>query len=501
MSGWKLQCYFCADTVSTGSLNRTYYKMHLENVHSISQNADQLLKWALSQQNPPGSGKSSGGGSGGGGSSTLSSVASILGMKGITITKDNSSPANGVPNSLINIKGITVQKVSDGTSQPSMPSTPRGRGGMSPAGRGGINRPSAANIGRQQEQAIERWSNACEHGCRLCKRMGKNFTTFHRNTLVRHLETEHNTGERDYKEEFKCQNLITRASNMTCAECKHKVKRIPSSLNAHVKRHGMNIRQYWIKHVAPKGSALATFNPGVPSGGGMANGQFRGQPFRGGRGWMRGSPIPRGARGGGAGGPNFRPGMRPPIRAPLNQATKETKVNGTYQPKVMLNRMDDDTIAREQAGLGGDDAMEVELDPLTLLEMGMGEDVIQLEGVAVKQEVDSSGEGDESTPLASSPRVTAAADETHQKDSDEKKMDSSGGGSRDLVTPDMQEENAVVDEYAGADDDRPEEDDAWAIDAGVTVKQETDGDAGQDESRRPNGNQSPTGKCEAGFNA
>ena len=80
-------------------------------------------------------------------------------------------------------------------------------------------------------------------------------------------------------------------------------------------------------------------------------------------------------------------------------------------------------------------------------------------------------------------------------------MDSSGGGSRDLVTPDMQEENAVVDEYAGADDDRPEEDDAWAIDAGVTVKQETDGDAGQDESRRPNGNQSPTGKCEAGFNA
>ena len=41
--------------------------------------------------------------------------------------------------------------------------------------------------------------------------------------------------------------------------------------------------------------------------------------------------------------------------------------------------MDDDTIAREEAGLGGDDAMEVELDPLTLLEMGMGEDFIQLE--------------------------------------------------------------------------------------------------------------------------
>ena len=42
-------------------------------------------------------------------------------------------------------------------------------------------------------------------------------------------------------------------------------------------------------------------------------------------------------------------------------------------------RVDDDTIAREEAGLGDDDAMEVELDPLTLLEMGMGDDVIQLE--------------------------------------------------------------------------------------------------------------------------
>ena len=43
-----------------------------------------------------------------------------------------------------------------------------------------------------------------------------------------------------------------------------------------------------------------------------------------------------------------------------------------------LTRVDSDTIAREEAGLG-EDAMEVELDPLTLLEMGMGEDVIQLE--------------------------------------------------------------------------------------------------------------------------
>ena len=44
-----------------------------------------------------------------------------------------------------------------------------------------------------------------------------------------------------------------------------------------------------------------------------------------------------------------------------------------------LSRVDQATIDREQAGLGNDDAMEVELDPLTLLEMGMGEDNIEIE--------------------------------------------------------------------------------------------------------------------------
>jgi hypothetical protein len=45
----------------------------------------------------------------------------------------------------------------------------------------------------------------------------------------------------------------------------------------------------------------------------------------------------------------------------------------------LLSRVDQATIDREQAGLGNDDAMEVELDPLTLLEMGMGEDNIEIE--------------------------------------------------------------------------------------------------------------------------
>ena len=48
---WKLQCYFCKDTVSSGRLNRQYYKMHLETMHNIQQHCDGLLDWTLSQQN------------------------------------------------------------------------------------------------------------------------------------------------------------------------------------------------------------------------------------------------------------------------------------------------------------------------------------------------------------------------------------------------------------------------------------------------------------------
>jgi len=431
MSVYKQQCFFCTDTVSTGKLNQSYYKMHLENVHGIQTNADKLLAWALNQQNL------SGKGGGGGGGSTLSSVASILGMKGITITKDttSSSPAsNGVPNSLINIKGITVQKVSDDItvkgspvtgSAPSLANRGRGgaRGGVRPGGGApGSQQNNMHNniVARQQEQAIERWSNACEHGCRLCRKVGKNFTTFHRNTLLRHLQANHNTSERDYKEEFKCQNLITRASNMTCMECKQKVKRIPSSLSSHCKRHGMTIRQYWLKHVAPKGSALATYT----------NGSLRGShQMRGGRGGMvRGAFTGRG--GGGLGAHQFRGGTRPQFR-PQQQIAG--KVNG-LQPKVMLNRVDSDTIAREEAGLG-EDAMEVELDPLTLLEMGMGEDVIQLEGVAVKEEpMDSPASQDEEQPPMATVQITP---EQLQHEFKQEPADS-----RDLVTPEMYEEEA-----------------------------------------------------------
>jgi len=243
---WKLQCFFCTDTVSTGKLNRNYYKLHLEAVHNISLNVEKLLNFTLSQQNV---------GEGGAitaGASPLTAVANILSMKGITIQRTSGDsgaqssprevPGAIIPETLINIKGITVQRVNDGSSQPQHSPQPP----AAPA----PNAPSAAQM-RQQEQAINRWANGCEHGCRLCKQKGKNFVSFNRQGLLKHLEQEHEATERDYKEEFKCINLITRASNMTCKECGNKVKRIPTSLNIHLKRHGLNLRSYWLKHLKP----------------------------------------------------------------------------------------------------------------------------------------------------------------------------------------------------------------------------------------------------------
>ena len=70
MSVWKLQCHFCGDTVSTGKLNRNYYKMHLEAVHNVQQHGDSLLQWTLSQQSVD---ENVG--------STVSAVANIMSMK------------------------------------------------------------------------------------------------------------------------------------------------------------------------------------------------------------------------------------------------------------------------------------------------------------------------------------------------------------------------------------------------------------------------------------
>ena len=62
-----------------GKLNRQYYRLHLEAVHSINENCDRLLNWTLSQQNLDEGG--------GGPAATISSVANIMKMKGITIER------------------------------------------------------------------------------------------------------------------------------------------------------------------------------------------------------------------------------------------------------------------------------------------------------------------------------------------------------------------------------------------------------------------------------
>ena len=66
-----------------GKLNRQYYRLHLEAVHSINENIDRLLSWTLSQQNLEDAS--------GGPAATISSVANIMKMKGITIERSKAS--------------------------------------------------------------------------------------------------------------------------------------------------------------------------------------------------------------------------------------------------------------------------------------------------------------------------------------------------------------------------------------------------------------------------
>ena len=70
----------------------------------------------------------------------------------------------GVPAPLLKMKGITVTV---------------GPGGTTMAQR------------QMQERAISQWANGCEHGCRICKKFGKTWSSFIRQGLVKHLQTEH----------------------------------------------------------------------------------------------------------------------------------------------------------------------------------------------------------------------------------------------------------------------------------------------------------------------
>ena len=104
-----------------------------------------------------------------------------------------STPKVPVPGPLLNIKGITVQRVDEqgrstvGTPNMAQQQQERLKNQRAEAHRASV---TAAQM-RQQEQAINRWANGCEHGCRICKKLGKNFTSFTKQGLLKHLETEH----------------------------------------------------------------------------------------------------------------------------------------------------------------------------------------------------------------------------------------------------------------------------------------------------------------------
>jgi len=223
MSVWKLQCHFCGDTVSTGKLNRSYYKLHLEVMHNMQQHGDRLLDWTLSQQ----------------------SVEGNVGMNGLGIQRSlDGVPSTPVPGPLLNMKGITVQRVDESGEASAQSQKEKARAGAAKA-----EQLNAVQMRHQEQQAINTWANGCEHGCRICKKNGKYFKSFTKPGLLKHLQTEHEVSERDYKDEFKCLNLVTRASYTMCKECGARLKRIPTSLSLHLKKHGLNIRTYWLKHL------------------------------------------------------------------------------------------------------------------------------------------------------------------------------------------------------------------------------------------------------------
>jgi len=238
-------------------------------VHSVLNNSEGLLNWTLSQQNV---------------GETVPEGATSASKKGIIIQRSwslsssspeesciqspnleeiwnrspnlgnslplSSTPKSSVPKTLFNMKGITVCRVKEcikDTLQQKQQMKVREEAERT-------KKLTAAKI--KQEQAITHWANGCEHGCRICRKNGINFRSFTKQGFLKHLMTEHGLSERHYKEEF--QKLITRVSNTACKECGARIKRTPASLNIHLKKHGLNIKTYWVKHLQPPNLAAGT---------------------------------------------------------------------------------------------------------------------------------------------------------------------------------------------------------------------------------------------------
>jgi len=396
MSIWKLNCLLCGDVVSTGMFNRNYYKMHLEAVHNVQQHSESLLQWALGQQKMEDDNGSSG-----------VTVASKVNMDGnrIQASVDKRSPNSSSPLSpLLKIKGITVQRVQGHESGVSSSVRPS----LNPQHQSEIR--AKALLGcqlRQQEIAVNRWANGCEFGCRICRQNGKYFTSFTKQELLKHLHSQHEVSQSEYKEEFK--NLISRASHISCKECGTRVKRIPTSLNSHFKKHGLNIQSYWLKHI--QSHAISPPNGGIPFGRGAI-------PVPG-----RGCWRPRGQRGvivkhvsnNGRGkftmlrhssSLNNNARVITPYKS-FHERGRRGRGRGTpvIHPVVVSNMVD---IKKEAGGLG--EVMDLELDPMAMLHVvtGDGDD-------GKKVNVDSKSNVDVSDVATYPIKVT----QDHDEDGDE----------------------------------------------------------------------------------
>jgi len=270
MSIWKLNCLLCGDVVSTGKFNRNYYKMHLEAVHNVQQHSESLLQWALGQQNMEVNISYNG--------VTVTSKMNVGGSRIQASVNERTPNSSSLLSPLLQIKGITVQRVQG--QECAVPSSEKPS--LNPQHQSEV-RAKALVAGqlRHQENAVNRWANGCEFGCRICRKNGKYFTSFTKQELLKHLHSQHEVSQSEYKEEFG--NLISRASYIPCKECGTRVKRIPTSLNSHFKKHGLNTQSYWLKHIQPH--AILPPNGGIPFGRGVT-------PVPGRGGWQ-----PRGQRG------------------------------------------------------------------------------------------------------------------------------------------------------------------------------------------------------------
>jgi len=222
--------------------------MHLEAVHNVQQNVDRLLEWSLSEQSV------------GVGSGDTTVTNNLKGRSSKSLVESLSKSNHPVPGSLLQMKGISVHRV-DGLGRKISFSTRSVNSNKHYIQHKTNNNQkcsiNSADSKEQEEHAINRWANGCEHSCRICKKNSKHFTSFTKQNLLKHLKAVHEISERDYKDEFKCSNLVTRTNSINCKECKAKVKRLPTSLSMHFKKHGLNIRTYWQKHIKPSSVLLS----------------------------------------------------------------------------------------------------------------------------------------------------------------------------------------------------------------------------------------------------